>query len=311
MNAPGPLRAIAICGPTSGGKSEIGVLVAESLDGEIINADSRQVYAGMTVGTGTPSAELQRRVPHHLYGFVDPCARYSAGAYVADAHEAVKSAVARGKLPIILGGTGLYVEVLGGTMPLDRPVADDAVRLRVRREAKVHPHEALRDWLNAIGGAEAKRLPQGDRYRTLRSLEAALALRGPSKDLAAAKARPVLALHTFLISLDADTLLGRIAQRVRTMFDEGLVDEALAVWRRCPDAPALTGLGYAEALAWFRGEALRNEAIEQTIARTRRYAKRQQTWFRRMQNAMTVDGIDSAAAAATIVALARERIASA
>jgi tRNA dimethylallyltransferase len=306
VSEPSTFDALAICGPTSTGKSEIAVLVAQAVGGEIINADSRQVFYGLQVGTGWPSPELMRRVPHHLYGFVDPCERYSAGAYADDAVAAIAAIRARGRMPIVVGGTGLYVEALAGTMPLDRPVADDIVRARVRREAQAHAHDFLRTWLETIAHAAAQRVPQGDRYRTLRALESALVLRsidGPSRG---GRPRPQLTVRIAIVTLERELLAERIAARVRAMWAAGLAEEALAVTRRCEDAPALTGLGYAEALAWLRGEATQEGAIRNTIARTIRYAKRQQTWFRRMRPAIVVDAGDANAAAAAISSQARE-----
>jgi tRNA dimethylallyltransferase len=120
-------RALIICGPTSSGKSEIALALAAQMRGEIVNADSRQVYRGMDIGTGMPPRSAFDLVPHHLYGFVDPSQRYSAARYVLDADAAIAAICARGGLPIVVGGTGFYIEALMGTMTLDRPPGDDAL----------------------------------------------------------------------------------------------------------------------------------------------------------------------------------------
>ena len=284
-------------------------MVAEAIDGEIVNADSRQVYRDIPVGTGAPSAAMMRRVPHHLFGFVDPCERYSAGAYVHDALAAIDGIIARGRMPIVVGGTGLYVEALAGTMPMDRPIADDEVRLRVRREAHLHPQHALHDWLRALSPASAARVTDRDLYRTLRALESALMARSgralPARDGAGAASH--ISMPVAILRLADGELRARIESRVRSMFDAGLVDEALAVRRRCADAPALTGLGFAEALCWLDGEATRDDAIAATVRRTIRYAKRQRTWFGRMRDAVEVDASSTDVAAAAIARWARER----
>ena len=180
----------------------------------------------------------------------------------------------------------------------------------MRREADVHPHEFLHGWLRSLAPAAASRVGDGDRYRTLRALEAALATPASSiaalADSASAASNP--SLRFVLLAVDGVTLAKRIAVRVRAIFEEGLADEAVAVWRRCADAPALTGLGFAEALAWRRGEATRAEAVDATIARTLRYAKRQRTWFRRLHGAASVDAYDVSAAADAIARLARETL---
>jgi tRNA dimethylallyltransferase len=299
--------ALAICGPTASGKSEAALLVAEALDGEIVNADARQVYRYMPVGTGMPSRAAMRRVPHHLFAFVDPCARYSAGAYVGDALAAIENIAARGRLPIVVGGTGFYIDVLRGAMPLDRPFGDDDVRARVRSEAAIHPHEALREWLSVLSPARARDVAAGDRYRTLRMLESVIASRGLTGAARRKGAGRTARLKIVVLDIDRDELACRIGRRANAMFDGGLIDEAVAVWRRCPEAPALSGLGYAEALAWHRGEARRDEAVRLTTLRTCRYAKRQRTWFRRMRDAMVVSEADPHAAAAAAAAYAREK----
>jgi tRNA dimethylallyltransferase len=311
VSASSPPRAIAICGPTAVGKSAIAIEVARSLDGEIVNADSRQIYRDLTIGTGVPTIAQLTLVPHHLFQFVDPCERYSAGSYVRDASAVMDAIDARSKLPVVVGGTGLYIETLGGSMPMDRRAADFAVRTRVRNEAMIHQHATLRDWLNAMSPDDARRVPANDRYRTLRALEGVLASRelGDSN----AKSAPLVtrALRVVVLELDDSVLKERIAARVRSMFEEGIVGEAVALSRRCPQAPALTGLGYAEALAWSRGEMTHAEAVASAIHRTTRYAKRQRTWFRRMDTAVRIDASDTRAAAHAIIGVARESVAQA
>jgi len=303
--------AIAICGATSVGKTAIALEVARALDGEIVNADSRQIYRELTIGTGVPSAVQLAVVPHHLFQFVDPCERYSAGSYVRDASAVMDEIDARSKTPVVVGGTGLYIEALDGSMPMDRRAADFAVRTRVRNEALTHHHATLRDWLKVISPDDARRVPPNDRYRTLRALEGVLASRAldtPRENLPPLITRK---LGAVVLDLEPAVLNERISARVRSMFDLGIVEEALALSLRCPQAPALTGLGYAEALAWSRGEMTRAEAIASTIHRTIRYAKRQRTWFRRMDSAVRIDAANARAAADAIVRVARESIAQA
>lgn len=311
MSGPSRPPAIAICGATAVGKSAIGIEVARALEGEIVNADSRQIYRDLTIGTGVPSPVQLALAPHHLFQFVDPCERYSAGSYVRDASAVMDGIDARSKVPIIVGGTGLYIEALGGSMPMDRRAADFSVRTRVRNEAAVHEHQTLRDWLSVISPDEARRVPANDRYRTLRALEGVLASRALEETPAYSTPLVTRTLDVVVLELDSAVLKGRIAARVHSMFEEGIVDEALSLSRRCPRAPALTGLGYAEALAWSKGEMTRPEAIASTIHRTLRYAKRQRTWFRRMDMAVRIDAADMRTAVDAIIRVARESIAGA
>lgn len=296
------VRVLAVCGPTSSGKSALASSVAARIGAEIVNADSRQIYKDMAIGTGWPDAATMSLVPHHLYGFVAPSERYSAGRYFEDAGAVCAEIAKRGRLPIAVGGTGLYIEALSGAMPFDRPVAGDELRARVRREAEVHPQEALREWLGTLDPAAARRLTARDRYRTLRALEAAIAAREGA--LAPERAAPLDVL-VVVVSVERTELRRRIKKRVLQMFDAGLVDEARAVSARYGAAPALSGIGYAEALAYVRGEMSYVEAVDATIRRTCRYAKRQQTWMRRM-HATVVDGSDERTAGNALLEAARE-----
>ncbi|MDQ6767630.1 MAG: tRNA (adenosine(37)-N6)-dimethylallyltransferase MiaA [Candidatus Eremiobacteraeota bacterium] len=303
-------HAFIIGGPTSSGKSEIALAVAEQLGGEIVNADSRQIYRGLSIGTGMPSQRALERVPHHLYAFVDPAKRYSAARYVSDAAAAVDDIAARGRIPIVVGGTGFYIEALTGTMPLDRPPGDEALRARLRREATIHPAQALWDWLAALSPARAAQTRSSDSYRILRALEGALIQRTePPQPHVREARRPINACAIFVLRAPRSVLRARIAQRVADMFDRGLIDEARSVRARAPFAPALSGLGYAQALDVLDGLSTASEALAATIRRTEHYAKRQETWFRRIRTADMVDAEDPAAATRAIVARARERLA--
>ncbi len=308
----GPIiRALCVCGPTSSGKSDAALAAAVAIGGEIINADSRQVYAGMRIGTGWPSPEAMSRVPHHLYGVISPAERYSAVRFVDDARVAIAGVAQRGRLPILVGGTGFYIEALSGTMPIDRPAGGEALRSRVLHEARVHPHETLRDWLLALDPASAARVPAGDRYRTLRAIESALAKREEQTkpDDVAAESRdslPAIRLTIVLLRVARADLRHRIAERVLAMFAAGLEEEAASVRARWPGAPALTSIGYAEALAIEDGTATRGEAIARSTLRTSQYATRQETWFRRIRNARIIEAGERAAALCAVTDAARE-----
>jgi tRNA dimethylallyltransferase len=305
------IRALCVCGPTSSGKSDAALAAAEAVGGEIINADSRQVYAGMQIGTGWPSDEAMSRVPHHLYGIISPAERYSAVRFVDDARAAIAGVALRGRLPILVGGTGFYIEALAGTMPIDRPAGGEDLRNRVLREARIHPHETLRDWLRALDRVSAARVPAGDRYRTLRAIESALATRDErirSDGLADGERRmlPEIRLTTVVLRVARAELRLRIGVRVAAMFAAGLEEEAASVRARWPGAPGLTSIGYAEAVAIEDGTATRGEAIARCTLRTSQYAARQETWFRRFRNARIVEAGERAVALRAVTDVARE-----
>lgn len=304
MNGGAP-RALVISGPTASGKSSVALGVADLLGGEIVNADSRQVYRGMHVGTGVPPAQSRGRVAHHLYAFLDPKDRYSAAGFAADALAVIQEIGARGKLPIVVGGTGFYIEALLGTMPLDRPPPDEILRSRLRGEAATHPADVLWEWLRIRSPAIAAVTGPRDRYRIVRGLERALC---EHREGGAPARPPEIRAAIACLSVSKADLTERVERRVAEMFAAGIVDEAVAVRAAAPDAPALSGLGYAESLALWDGLANKREAIASTVKRTLQYAKRQQTWFRRMREAAVIDARVEADAIAAVAALARERL---
>ncbi len=299
-------RALVICGPTASGKSAIALRLAELFGGEIVNADSRQIYRGMSIGTGMPPKDKLERVPHHLYGFLDPSQRYSAARFAADASGIAQDICKRGKLAIIVGGTGFYIEALTGGMPLDRPPPDDALRARLRFESRIHPSEVLWEWLRVKAPLIAVNVRPSDSYRILRGLERAMSEVLPEHS--ERDARGEIRFVVARLSPPREELRRRIASRVHEMFRAGLMQEARAVRAVAPGAPALSGLGYAEALALWDGCATEREAIIRTIARTEQYSKRQETWFRHMREVAVIDALDEEDATAGIAALARERL---
>lgn len=259
----------------------------------------------MSIGTGQPDDAMRARAPHLGYGWLSPEQRYSAARFVEDADETIDAVRERGKLPLLVGGTGLYIEALAGTMPLDRLFAEEAVRERVRAEAEVHPLQTLHDWLSVLSPQSASRVPSGDRYRILRAIEAALTARSDVPPRSNSRPRQ-RRLQIVVLAVSPRELEMRVQRRVAGMFSAGLIGEAVSVRRRYGDAPALSGLGYAEALAVDAGTATQQEAVALTVRRTLRYAKRQRTWFRRMHDAIVVDASDVDAAAATALRAARE-----
>jgi|SRR5579872_1314614 len=283
----GPSRILILMGPTASGKTALGIELARRFDAEIVSADSRQVYRGMAVGTAQPGRRQLASVPHHLVAFLEPEERYSAADFVRDAIAAIDEIEARGKRVIVCGGTGFYIRALTGEMALADVACDDALRARVKDESRFHPQEALHSWLTTLDPDRAAAVPPGDRYRTLRALEVALARRsaqhvaggpGASATLPTLATRGANVLKVAL-KIDRSALERRIRERTRAMIDGGLLEEAELLEGR--DAPAADAVGYPQALAYLRGMSTREE-LEATLARaTRRYAKRQMTWLRR------------------------------
>jgi tRNA dimethylallyltransferase len=275
-------RALLIMGPTASGKSALALALAERLGGEIVNADSMQVYRDFRVLTARPSVKEEARAPHHLYGHVDAGELYSTGRWLADALAAIETIQARGSTPILVGGTGLYYKALTEGLA-DIPAADPdlraALRERVEREGApaLHAELAVRDALTA------SRLEPNDAPRILRALEV-LETAGESITTLQANTKPALprdAWAGLALTPDRDALYASIDQRFEAMLAAGALDEvrAFAARKLDPALPAMKAHGAPALMAHLRGQMSLAEAAEIAKRDTRRYAKRQFTWI--------------------------------
>ena len=275
--------AVLIAGRTASGKSALGLALADRLDGEIINADSMQVYGDLRIVTARPSPEEEAQAPHHLYGHVSAETVYSTGQWLTDAISAIKAVQARGKVPIVLGGTGLYCRSLTEGF-VDVPDIPDDIRGATRAEVEeigpVAAHELLRDadpdW--------AAQVHENDPQRIARGLEV---FRATGRPLSAWQAEPVAApdlgpVAKIVLEPDREWLVERIHTRFHLMVEAGAVDEveALLKLRLAPSLPAMKALGVPELGGYLAGEMSLDEAIEAAAIKSRQYAKRQSTWFR-------------------------------
>lgn len=276
--------ALVITGPTATGKTALSLDVAERLDGEIISMDSRQVYRGMDIGTAKVTPDQRARVPHHGLDLVDPDERYSAGRFARDARRWIEEIRARGHTPILVGGTGFFLRAL--THPLFRePEMPERAREALKRWLERQPEEKLRRWLADLDPATARTLEaSGGRQRVARALEVALLTGRPLSwwHRHAPPETPPLPLLIFVLWLPREQLYRRINDRVLEMIEAGWVDEVRALLERGYDLddPGMVATGYPELVAYIRGEWSLEEAIEATQRATRRYARRQFTWFR-------------------------------
>lgn len=292
---------VVLGGPTASGKTVLAIELAQRLDAEIVNADSRQIYAGMPIGTAAPTPAQRARVPHHLVGFVDPHERYSAARFAQDALAAIEGIRARGKRVIVAGGTGFYLRALCGDVRLEGE-RDASLRDRLAREARVHPAEALHAWLAALAPARAAVLAPGDGYRVVRALEAQLAARAgltggePVLETLRSRAIPFV---KFVLRVDAATLAARIAARTEAMLAAGIVDEAARLGSHVAAGDAV---GYRESLAYREGRLNERELRDLLERNTRRYAKRQATWFRGERDVNWIDARSLAEAREAILA---------
>ncbi len=285
------IEAILIAGPTASGKSDAAMAVAERFGGVIINTDSLQVYDGLRVLTARPSDENIEKVPHDLYGFVEPSVRFSAGLYAEAAAHALEQAKNIGQLPVFVGGTGLYFSVLTeGLSPI--PGVPPSIRDKVRGRLEATSVEALWQEVLRCDPVAAERIGPNDAQRLLRALEVFEATGEPLTSWQARPRTPLLrGRHLGVVLMpDRAWLYERINRRFDEMINEGALDEvrALQALTLAPDVPAMKALGVAELGAYLKGEISLEEAKTSAKMGSRRYAKRQMTWFRNQMIAWNV-----------------------
>lgn len=275
---------IVICGPTASGKSTTGVLLAEALDGEIISADSMQVYRGLDIGTDKASPELQARIPHHMLDVVDPGEAYSVARYEREAGSIIDRLIANDTLPIVVGGSGLYIRILiNGIFP--SPPASSAIRERLKKEADQQGVHALHERLLAVDPDYARIAARGDLRRIVRALEVFELTGSPFSSWHKRHKADRKPRNAFMIGLlrAREDLNARIERRVDWMIDNGLVKE---VRHLCESGHGralqhLRPLGYKEILDYLEGQTDLEEAVRLIKRNSRRFAKRQMTWFRK------------------------------
>jgi tRNA dimethylallyltransferase len=278
-------RAILIAGPTASGKSALALALAERHGGVVINADSMQVYRELRILTARPSPEEEARVPHALYGFVPASEAYSVGRYVIDAARVIAAARAERRVPIVVGGTGLYFKaLLEGLSPM--PAVPEAIRARWRGEAQRLGAAALHRVLMQRDPVMAARLRSTDSQRIVRALEVLEATGRSLADWQRLPGQPVLATEAsirIVVSPDRGELYRRCDTRFEEMLERGALEEvaALRAVALDPQLPAMSALGVAPLLAHLAGDLTLAAAAAQAKADTRRYAKRQLTWLRR------------------------------
>ena len=277
---------VVVVGPTASGKSALAVSLAKRFGGEIVSADSMQVYRSMEIATAQPTQAERGGVPHHLIGFLDPGTPFSVAKYKDCAEEALRDILARGKLPILVGGTGLYVDaVVNNTCFL--PDAGTAYRDELQKKMDALGAAALLKQLSEIDPETASKLHESDEKRILRALEVYYET---GLTMTQQRAQSHLAPSAFCFCLlgltaeDRQVLYDRIDRRVEQMLQSGLADEAKRFFESGFAPTAKQAIGYKELKPWLDGEEPRETAVERLQRETRRYAKRQLTWFRKNQN---------------------------
>ncbi|WP_310550401.1 tRNA (adenosine(37)-N6)-dimethylallyltransferase MiaA [Paenibacillus glufosinatiresistens] len=288
-------RLLVLVGPTAVGKTKLSVALAKAFNCEIISGDSMQVYRGMDIGTAKIRPEEMDGVPHHLIDIRSPDEPYSAADFQTEARQRIAEITERGRLPFIVGGTGLYIESLCYHFHFSSVSADEAFRDEQERFAEEHGNAALHGRLAEADPAAAARLHPNDRRRVIRALE--IALQGGQREaesLAGREREPLYDLCLLGLTMDRQMLYNRIEDRIDEMLEEGLEDEVGRLLSRGYERslPSMQGLGYKEIAAWLQGETTREEAVALLKRDTRRFAKRQLSWFRHMRDIHWIDVSD-------------------
>jgi tRNA dimethylallyltransferase len=288
---PEPLLVV-ILGPTASGKTALSLAIAERFRGEIVNCDSVAMYREFNIGTAKPSPEERARAPHHLFDFVDPNQSMTAGEYARMARQELEEISGRGHLPIVVGGTGLYLRaLLEGLFP--GPQRSEELRERLRKRAAARGSEYLQGILRRLDPAAAGKIHANDAPKLIRAIEVCLASRSKMTELWQRGRDPLRGFRTLRLGLDPDraALYARINERAEKMFANGLIEETEALRNKYGAATrALASLGYKQAIQMLNGELTRDQAIQAVQQAHRNYAKRQMTWFRREADVVWLRG---------------------
>ena len=276
---------VVICGPTATGKSDIAVRIAERMDGEIVSADSMLVYRGMDIGTAKPSAAQMRGIRHHLIDIVEPDQEYNAALFQEQARSVIADIFDRNKLPLLVGGTGLYIRAVIDDYDFGSACSSDYFRKELQAEATEHGSALLHKQLYEVDPGTASRLHPNDTRRIIRALEVYKFTGTPISSFHKIDRHdnPIYNLLMFGLILEREKLYKIIEQRVDNMLQAGLVEEVGRLLDRgfSPDLSSMRGLGYKEIAEYLTGGVSLDQAVEILKRNTRRFAKRQMTWFRR------------------------------
>ncbi len=275
---------LAVAGPTASGKTSLGVALAKEYDGEVISADSMQIYKGMDIASAKPTEEEKEGIPHHLIDFLDRGVTFSAADYVKLAREKIDDVLRRGKLPIIVGGTGLYIDSLLNNVKFSEGGSDEAYRSELYEFAENNGNVALHARLAEIDLEAAASIHPNNLVRVIRALEVYHVTGRTFSELKAESRLEESPYNSLIIGLDyaeRQHLYNRINLRVDEMVKNGLIEEARALWQESGMKTAANAIGFKELIPYFENKMTLDECIDKIKQETRRYAKRQLTWFRK------------------------------
>ena len=285
-------KVIVICGPTASGKTGLSIELAKKINGEIVSCDSMQIYKDMTIGTAKPTIDEMQGIKHYLIDCVSPEERYSVADYKRDATEAIENIISDGKVPIIVGGTGLYLEALIYNIEFNEIETDLEYRGNLEKIEKEEGLEKLYQMAEKIDKIAMQKISHNDKKRIFRVLEIYHST-GKTKTELEAESRKQESKYTYVlfgITMDREKLYDRINKRVDIMIEQGLIKEVENLLKKYKEFPtAMQGLGYKEVVEYLENKTSKDEMIDKIKQETRRYAKRQITWFKSYKDAIWLD----------------------
>ncbi len=286
-------KVIVICGPTASGKTGLSIELAKKINGEVISCDSMQIYKDMTIGTAKPTIEEMQGITHHLIDFVPPDTRYSVADFQKDAKAAIEKVLNKNKVPIVVGGTGLYADALIYNIKYPEIEIDMDYRKQLEKLIEEKGLEVAYKMAKEIDKEAAEKISCNDKKRIMRILEI-YHQTGKTKtqlEIESRKEEPPYEYLVYAIDMDRDRLYDRINKRVDIMIEQGLIEEVRQLLQKYKHFPtAMQGLGYKEVVDYLQGKTSKEEMIEILKMETRRYAKRQLTWFRKNKEIRWIDG---------------------
>ena len=289
MNKP---KVIVICGPTASGKTALSIELAKKINGEIISSDSMQIYKDMDIGTAKPTKQEMQEIKHYLLNFVEPDQRYSVAQFKKDAEKAIEEILAKNKVPIIVGGTGLYVDSLIYGIEYQEIELDKKYREELEEKAQKEGLETLYEQAQKIDPQAMEKISANDKKRILRILEIyhSTGKTKTQQEIESRKNEVKYDYKVFALNMEREKLYERINKRVDIMIEQGLIQEVENLCRKYTEFPtAMQGLGYKEVVEYLQGKISEQEMIEKIKMETRRYAKRQLTWFRKNKQTIWLD----------------------
>ena len=292
-------KVIVICGPTASGKTALSIELAKRINGEIISSDSMQIYKDMDIGTAKPTQEEMQGIPHYLIDNVEPNKRYSVADFKKDAEKAIEEILSKGKTPIVVGGTGLYVDSLIYGIEYQDIQLDEKYRNELEERVEKEGLETLYNEAKKIDEQAIQKISPNDKKRILRILEIyrATGKNKTQQEIESRKNGVKYDYEVYALNMEREKLYERINKRVDIMIEQGLIEEVENLQKKYTEFPtAMQGLGYKEVVEYLQNKCTKQEMIEKIKMETRRYAKRQLTWFRKNKQTIWLDatkGIDN------------------